>query len=188
MTEITFHSNGRIHTIINTKNGIRHGTAKTFFPNGRMKAIMNFCEGELRGESKEFYPDGSLAAHSNITNDNKAFYKSWYLDGTLELDCKFIDDKLEKSVTYFQNGKIKTVAHYINKLRESICEEYYETGSIKYRDYYHEDVKDGMCEEFYENGQVKMRALWKNGSLNMSEVEYYTVEGERYLPKLIFMM
>lgn len=195
MTEITFYPNGNIHTIISTKNHIRHGIAKTFYPDNTIQCTMNFNEGEIHGEIKEFYLNGSLSAHSNITNDNSAFYKAWYSNGSYKLNCSFIDERTEKSITYFEilqncveNGNIKTISHFVNKLREGLCEEYYESGTIKNRYYFSEDVKNGICEEFYENGQIKTRCPWKNGSLNLLEVENWTSEGKKYVPKLIVIV
>jgi tetratricopeptide (TPR) repeat protein len=156
-----------------------------------------FIDGFPNGYFKEFDSKGNLSYHIDNIKSNtfnfilnfslnflkprllfsdkyqiNGFVNEYYPNGILSKELKVVENKLNSSKSYYQNGQlnydsIESKEYYDNgQLKKNLKsgEEYYENGQLK------KDLKTG--EEYYKNGQLKFDILrgkeyYENGTIKI---------------------
>ena len=103
--------------VINTKNGMYHGSLKIYFSNGKVQKDYNYYEGNLNMKASDYYANGNLEKEANYTyGDLHGEYKKYYTNGKISEKSHFIyDDYYGKREMFNASGtKIKTLVYYNN--------------------------------------------------------------------------
>lgn len=109
---IYYHPNGYIFRIVPYRNGKIHGVEKVYEKDGNLLTESNYLFGKLNGQSI-FFSKSKIRAIS--------IYE---------------EDTIQKSETYFTNGKLKSVKNFKNGKSHGMDIEYYENGKISQIEYY----------------------------------------------------
>lgn len=142
----TYTENGEKLLVVRTyKNGFKT-ELKTFFDNGNLETFWQWENGKRNGVSKRNYKSGKTM-FDYIMKDGKGVGANvtYYESG----DPKYItDDNLRWSVYFFENGKTKSITHYILDSAKCMSTEGYE------------------ITEWQENGQLYRKATYNCGCQN----------------------
>ena len=188
--------NGRIDGLVQvfySVNSSGHNPNYKLTNVGFVRQEYLFIDGFPNGYFKEFDSKGNLSYHiENIKSNSfnfslnfsinfikpnllfsdryliNGFVNEYYPNGILSKELKVVENKLNSSKSYYQNGQLNY---------DSIeSKEYYDNGQLK------KDLKSG--EEYYENGQLKSdikvgKEYYINGNIkidNFRGKEYYILE------------
>lgn len=169
------HSNGRLLSEINYKNGVKDGLAKSYYKNGRIKNEILYKDGIKEGIAKLYYQEGGLNRETTYLNgirqgvlkkfrqDGKVSSEVTYKDGMMGSDLKeFLKSGKERSsyptLKLTSIDKIATTGEYIIKVTFS--------KNAKRADYYLGALQDG---KFFEKELLK-KLTENNG------VGYYVIK------------
>tara|TARA_Y100001970_G_C14028192_1_gene747203 strand:+ start:229 stop:690 length:462 start_codon:yes stop_codon:yes gene_type:complete len=87
---------------------------------------------------------------------NKDIKRSYFTNGNIEYEAKFLNGKLEgESRTWYKNGIIHTESQYNNGIPHGTWKKYHLDGSIMYEVQYIYGKKHGKEIWYYNNGQMK---------------------------------
>jgi len=101
---------GKLKTIINYKDGKKHGQSTLFHRDGKTILLtLPYIMGKREGTSKKYYEDGSIYSRTNYRNN--------LLHGTRHV--------------YYRSGKLKSIVHYYNGHPGLGTEEYLTNGKKK---------------------------------------------------------
>ncbi len=99
-------------------------------------------------------------------------YKS-YLDGILDYECYYINDKMHGKCTYYwQNGNIKYWKNMNMGLLDGEWKEFGNNNNILIQKYYENNVLNGIYKEYYHNGSIETISNYTNGKLDGCHVEF----------------
>lgn len=117
-------------TKFNLRNGKLHGKAAKLYPDGQTYITGNFKNGLKSGVFKQYDNFGNLILEVYYRADTPYYAKVYYPNGQVELETQascncFIKDILPKlstgdwkkngvCKTYYTNGKLKSIEHYVN--------------------------------------------------------------------------
>lgn len=79
------------------------------------------------------------------------------------LTCTAVYAQQDSIVTYFSDGKIESVIHLNNGVREGTALFYYENGNLKEERNYLKDKVEGVVKLYYPNGNLKEMFNIENG-------------------------
>ena len=90
------------------------GAAIAYHSNGKIKTLRNFKDGRYHGMWTEWYANGSRKFQGDrVENKGQGLTKWWYENGNLKKQGTYDLDVQEGVVLYWHpNGKMKKVAHY----------------------------------------------------------------------------
>lgn len=115
-------------------DSIKHGEVKQYTSDGRLKTVVNYDQGVKHGRSYLFHEDGKTIllempyAHSKREGTSKKYYK----DGSLYAETNYSNDQLDGSRTvYYSSGKVKSVVTYWKGLPGVGTREYLIDGTEK---------------------------------------------------------
>lgn len=93
----------------------------------------------------------------------------------LTISCSQNFNKLkgEKSVTYFDNGNIKSIGYEKNGLHTGKYVEYYQNGNIKFEAFYKDGLQDSIQKTYTEDGIIYQIGFFKKGLLDGISETYY---------------
>lgn len=103
-----------LKSIINFKDGIRHGENKEYYHDGTLHSIRNYKNGDVDGKLKRFHPNGKTSESAIYLNDKRdGIYKRYFTNGKKEMVCSYTDGKLNGELTeHYTDGKIQTRSYY----------------------------------------------------------------------------
>jgi antitoxin component YwqK of YwqJK toxin-antitoxin module len=152
-----YYDDGKLHFIINYRDGKKHGTAREFDKSGNIISLIEYRNdfivltekinrkderGLKQGLWKEFYPNDKLKLEAGYLNDNlNGLYKAYDIKGKLIKNARYengtlVDENLEdidKIITkksYYPGGKVKTAGGYRDTVPVGIHREYDEKGNV----------------------------------------------------------
>ncbi len=148
-------------------NGKREGASYEYFPEGELKRIVLYKNGKKQGLSREFSRDSVLISVMEF-NDN-------YMVNRERLNRKDQEGRKQGTHrTYYENGRIKKEAHFLNDQLHGYYREFdgrgrlvlalrYEKGQIV--EEIDEDLKEmlDMKSSYDENGLLLFTGAYKNG-------------------------
>jgi antitoxin component YwqK of YwqJK toxin-antitoxin module len=104
--------------------------------NGKPKIVRFFREDEsgqkILVREKQYYPEGSISMQGDYLNNKRSgIWKSWFEDGTLWSEGRFVEGKREGPGTvYHPNGKKHLEGQYKNGKRVGLWRAWNETGTL----------------------------------------------------------
>ncbi|MBT3208893.1 MAG: hypothetical protein HN704_01490 [Bacteroidetes bacterium] len=181
-----YYKNGKIHKLVNYKNGDKDGIAKEFNQDSVLIAVLNYRndfliskekinrkdkDGLKQGAWKEFFSNDRLKSEANYLNDLlHGFYREFDRRGKLIINQRYnygilIGDNIEEKEQivvkeeFYENGKIKKSGGFIGKNPVGIHKEFEQNGTISAAILYDDlgNVKGtGMIDD-----NVKKQGEWK---------------------------
>jgi len=73
---------------------------------------------------------------------------------------------------YYDNGRVRSSAHYVNGMLDGEITEYYENGRIKIH-YTYRDGRNGEFTKYFDNGKLKLIDDYTNGKINGESRTYF---------------
>jgi len=152
-----YYDDGKLHFIINHKDGKKHGTAREYDKSGNIITLLEYRNdfivstetinrrderGLKQGIWKEFYPNDKLKTESNYINDYlHGSYKAWDENGRMIKNARYENgamveeyhneaEKIIVKKSFYPDGKIKTAGRYRDTLPVGIHREYDENGNV----------------------------------------------------------
>ncbi len=106
--------NPYLKSIINVKDGIRHGEYREYYHDGTLHSIRNYKNGDVNGKLKRFHPNGKTNESAIYLNDKRdGIYKRYWENGKKSMVCNYTDGKLNGELTeHYPDGKIQTRSYY----------------------------------------------------------------------------
>jgi MORN repeat variant len=77
----SFHSDGKLFSAINYKDGVKHGVSYAYYPNGQVNLELTYTNGKREGQSKRYYENGKLFQTSEYKNDLLHGWQKKYKEG-----------------------------------------------------------------------------------------------------------
>ncbi len=114
-------------------------------------------EKDLIKEIVEKYPDGK-PKKVRITNKQTHDFKEiiYYPNGKIYLEGEYTPEHKRKGkwVSYFENGAIKSIAHFKNGLTDGEIKVYKQNGKLFYNGYYKQGLKEGIWKIYNDSGKL----------------------------------
>lgn len=174
-TKTEFFSNGAVRTILNFKEGKRHGEFIYYHDNGQLKLTGNYNMDLLDGEVKSYYNNGKIKHLQNYKDGIRVGESIlYYKNGNIEQYCVLKDEKPDGVMkTYYWAGNPRLEATYSNGLRNGLSINYHLTGMVAERAYYKDGFKDSIC-KYYDNvfGLLVKEEYYRKGLKNGVQVNY----------------
>ena len=192
INEIIEYKNGKITSIqyVNRidRNGKKQGKWVQFWSNGILKSEGHFLNGQKHGFFKFYARDGNLVKVEKYQNG----YKLEKAPEVVELD---------ERISYYPNGNIKRIGHYLDSTPEGIWQKYDRNGEVEETFVFKngkvrakgiidkEGRKQGNWKEFYPNTHLLGKGQFKNGyrygkwifyheNGNVEQTGYYNNQGQ----------
>lgn len=190
-TWILFQSNQVPKSVIQYKNGKRHGNylewntqgrlvlrhqyvndtlnglQTNFAGNGNRLKVYNYKMGVLEGLQQVFDSNEKILESGYYVNGIKDGLFAWYFsNGKLATEYIYKNGKIEGDVLYYHEDGIqmKSRMTYVNNLRHGNYFEYYNNGVLKVQGKFKEDKKEGKWLYFSENATLERTEKYKKGS------------------------
>jgi antitoxin component YwqK of YwqJK toxin-antitoxin module len=93
------------------KDGMTNGYFRTYYKNGNLRGESVYINGMPAGNSKEYYENGTLKSESNCSGEAPKLscqIKDYFEDGTLKKESKTSDGEFISSVSYDQEGRVRS--------------------------------------------------------------------------------
>jgi len=117
----------------------------------------------------------------NSGGHKNGYYKCYYPDGTIFIDCFFIDGLRQGKFTmFYPNGILKETCLYIYGKKEGEYKSYYVDGSLFERICYRRDKMHGNYEIFDRKGNHFVKATSYKGLIH-KKLEIYYEKNQKYL-------
>lgn len=186
-----------IVSVVNFKNGVKHGVLNVFFSDGPPKVIANFKNDtfirsyfiyyhsgkikelwtksidELTVTYKSFYKTGNELRNEIWVNNTNIATKEFDINGSLVIEGKTKNNiYIEDSLLYSDSNHLVEKRHFINHIKEGVSERYYESGKKKSESVFKNDT---LVYEVYwhESGKTLSKGNYKDGLFNGLYIEYY---------------
>jgi antitoxin component YwqK of YwqJK toxin-antitoxin module len=136
--------------------------------------------GDEEREVKTYYDPATktkLREHYVIRNHKKnGFFKFYDEDGTLLIECNFVDNIREGLYISYRGNNIKNVRMtFKNDLKEGIQENFFDNGEVKIRTEFVGGKINGKMTEFYPSKNIRMERTYINDILNGQYIVYFDV-------------
>lgn len=113
----SYHSNGKIKSVVEFKNNRPQGKYRKYYDNGQLEEDGIFIRVHHLDTFKRYHPNGKMMElkffNTNGKNDGDIY--RWYENGKLELKYRVVngveDGKLER---YYPNGELQEKRYYVN--------------------------------------------------------------------------
>lgn len=150
--------------------GKKTGTWKTYYPSGELTNVTNYKDDQLHGAKELYQHDNLLKIQENYDHDKKVSNKYYDDKGNLQSEAYYENDKFTKEITYFSDGKTKSVQNvnfektFYDKDGKVIHIDHYKDGHQigihKYFDYEKDDTPFLYSETEYDENGKKIRSVW----------------------------
>ncbi|WP_096431274.1 toxin-antitoxin system YwqK family antitoxin [Labilibaculum antarcticum] len=77
--------------------------------------------------------------------------------------CNNHENKLQKVVTYHENGKVKSESFKLNNQRHGEYKSYYTNGCLEVRAYFKKGIQDSIQQYYNEDGIIMQTSNYRNG-------------------------
>jgi len=100
-------------------------------------------------------------------------WKTYYSNDSVECSLSYVNNKLEgESYIFFNNGKIKKSAQFLQDELHGVYTEYLISGEKTKHAYYTNGLLNGESTFYYDNGNVKLVIEYKDGKKHGDEKHY----------------
>jgi TonB family protein len=167
-------------------NNKRNGLWKYYF-NGTIKSEETYKDDIEVGEKREYDLVGNLISITNFNNDGdlEGDFKIFNIENICITDGKFLKSKINGKLTYYyDDGKTRCTAFYINGTPVDTAWSYYPSGNkMAYKLFDHGNIT--LIEGYYEDGKIQFQSnlldtidykyekkyFYKNGQVEISSIE-----------------
>jgi len=133
---------GKLQSIVEYKNGIKHGRSLNYYENGKIASKANYLNGHFYGWVTFYYSSGrkNHTEFYNQAGKSEGIFKLWYENGKLKQTGIYKDGKMiGRWYNYYLNGDLESSEFYNNNLKDSIWVYYSEKGAVIKKEYYKAD-------------------------------------------------
>ncbi len=112
---------------------------------------------KTKREVVETYPDGKLKKERIIDLETHEYKEiEYYPSGKKLLEGSFTPNHKRngKWISWFENGKIRSEAHYLNGKNDGKLTVYREDGSLFYEGFYKQGLKEGVWRIYNDSGKL----------------------------------
>ncbi len=145
--------------------GVKHGEYILFDHFGRIIKTCNYQDNILHGVCTEYYNSDTLHKKSSIHYVNgkkEGEFKTYYLNGALEIDASFHDNKLHgKYNRFYANGVPMIECTYDNGLKHGPCTHYYPNGNVQIYSDYNMDKLEGDYYSYKKDGTTNSHKVFE---------------------------
>jgi antitoxin component YwqK of YwqJK toxin-antitoxin module len=174
---------------------------KTHYPNGQLECE-GFLNGEVQvGNWTFYYENSNVFARGQYDHNGKpiGIWTEYYENGQIKYEAistqgnwfSLDADDLEiinywnedgiplivegegKLTTYFDNGNIRHISYWTNKLKDGTLQEFYESGQLSIEREYRGGFKDGVGKVFSEKGTLIYEYFYVKGQPIGKVKEWY---------------
>ncbi len=139
-----YYSNGEIHREESFLDGLSDGKLIEYSDSGMVITEGSYIDGIENGLWKLNYGDFKEIG-KYVDGKKDSLWKSWYNNGILSFEGKFIDDNPNgKQIYYWDNGKIKEEGYYVMGKKEGVWVKYDYEGNEALTTFF----KDGIERKF----------------------------------------
>ncbi len=193
-----WHENGQIIVTVEWSSGTLDGISKEWYENGQLKRTGKINYGKIDSVWNEWYENGQLNATGKYIDGKKdSVWNRWYengkiqsvekyvnnkpigtwnyfyLNGIKNLECIFIDGKLDKNTVCDTLGNILAIIQYNEETGNGVFENYYPNGTLISRVILKDFLCHGYVENYYKNGNKKLCGYAEKGYKVGIWNEYY---------------
>ncbi len=106
---------------------------------------------------------------------------SWHLNGEVESEEHYVDDRLEgRAHTFHNNGKRASRRHYAQGKKTGVWETWSAAGIRLSRYEYRSDQLHGVQKDYFPDGRIKLRERFRGGLRDGPSTRFHA-SGERHL-------
>lgn len=209
------------------KNGVKHGLGRVYAKSGLVKEVTEYKNGRIisidyinrkdnrgrkQGKWMYFYGNGNIKLEGRFINDKKhGFFKYYDKQGSLTKIEKYQNGillpkapevvELDEKVSYYPDGKVKTIAHFLDEKPQGIWKEFDTLGNIEKTFIFdqgkvvsqgiidEEGTQQGKWKYYYPDSKLLGKGQFKNGvrfgkwifyhpNGNVEQVGYYNNKGQ----------
>ena len=147
-----------------------------FFKNGKLQSNYSYSnEGTLEGVFVQYFPNGKINISGTFENNiQTGLWKTFYLDGNVEMVGEMLDGKRYKQWNYYYNsGKVKEISNYnVDGELDGELITYDEYGTLVSESNYKNNKIDGRYVEYYYNGNVALQGFYNLGFKDSVWIEF----------------
>jgi MORN repeat variant len=90
----SYHSDGKLYSVVSYKDGVKDGVSLAYYPNGQVSLELPYANGKRVGQSKRFYESGKLYQTTEYKDDVQYGWQRQY-DGNDKLvaELRFENDE-----------------------------------------------------------------------------------------------
>jgi antitoxin component YwqK of YwqJK toxin-antitoxin module len=172
------------------KEGTNRSIITTYHPNGTLWQMLETKEMRAFGAFKEWFPSGIQRIDATVIGGMADLtpnaQDSWLFDGKSvvwnEQGQRIAEIPYEKGVLsgtslfYYPSGSLEKETPYIQDVPEGESTEFWESGAIRAKLSFHQGVQNGLSKSFWPNGNPSLEEVYQQGLLK--EGVYWTRSGE----------
>ncbi|MFC1584993.1 toxin-antitoxin system YwqK family antitoxin [Fibrobacterota bacterium] len=192
----TWYEDGQLESVINYRNGQKHGIAKAWFPNRQVKFKSeyknNFPMYETQWDEagkkvlhrkyrivtsyykkSNDHPEKSIKEKYSVNPDFKdhivrhGAYLCWHRNGNVKMSGEYLDGKLHGFIKeWHPNGRLYSEGHYLEGKKEGPWSYWHDNGKLKLNILFRKGKKDGPYHWWYANGLKKERCEYLQDTLD----------------------
>jgi antitoxin component YwqK of YwqJK toxin-antitoxin module len=150
---------------------------------------MDTVKGVKHGIYKMYHPDGkTVSIERQYKNDTLVgTEKLYYENGKIKSEASYVDGKFDGPFKeYFEDGKIKQEGTYKADAIEGELKTYYPNGKLKEKVTMLANLENGPFEQYHENGSILAKGTFKHDGNKAQEyclLEIYKEDGSGVLEK-----
>jgi antitoxin component YwqK of YwqJK toxin-antitoxin module/Tfp pilus assembly protein PilF len=167
-----YYIDGSLEKIDYYTTGERDGWNETYDVNGKLYEEDLYSDGCL---IKVVYHDttGKVLQNIDLPGGNGTL-KKMTMFNTLSFNRQFVNDyAVNKSTTYFPDGKTETEVTFNNGRREGKLMAYDEMGNVSSETNYFHDQLEGKRIFYFPDGKIESEYVYEDGSSNGKSVVYH---------------
>jgi antitoxin component YwqK of YwqJK toxin-antitoxin module len=192
---ISYYENGTISMKGRYKNINIEGEKVYYDESGKISCLMNFKNGK-RTDIKNYTKEGKLTLEMiEIPNKFQSTIYEYYENNQIK-EIRNWKPPIQNIITFFENGKTRSISKYINDKADGESKSYYENGKLQNSDHYINGKKEGTSQyldsmgnlilycnykndklegayKFYQNGRLSIVTNYKDGKKNGLEYILY---------------
>jgi len=158
-----------LESIVNYKDGLKHGDFKEFYSDGKIKTIGKMWHGKKQDTINWFYNDGKLkimeiSELDTINNLSKGLVLHYYNSGALHKKIKVLNEKRSGSCEiYYKSGTLKSISNYADNMMNGDGLGYHKNGILSYKGFAINNNIDGDFNYYNEKGKLIKTEKYSHG-------------------------
>ncbi|MBN2813439.1 MAG: tetratricopeptide repeat protein [Bacteroidales bacterium] len=199
---ISYYPNGKIKSVTNLSDNVKHGLQETYYPNGQLATRLDYLHGAPNGTYTRYDYKGNIeASYTYLLGKLNGDFRT-LTNGSLDYHARYENDLNQgKIYSYHYNGKLARELDLVDDDRHGFSDYYcadgnfmyrirYAYGSIKGYTYKNQDGKfvpeipvnkeTKQIVTYYPNGKVSANISLKNGLYHGRLTTYYNTGKIQY--------
>ncbi len=148
------------------QNGYPVGEFRYYYPNGKLKTISILSNEGKMAKTATYAINGRKIAEGSYKNEKKDSLWKYYsdYDGLLLSEESYtFGNKNGSSKTFYPNGNVAELIHFIDGKKEGEWVQYFDDGKIKFKGFFAGDEKEGAFTGYYPGGKINLSGSYKSG-------------------------